>query len=83
MQVLTINGAEFRFSTLKEQESVTAAVSAAMVAGGAFVDVSHLKSHIVSVLVGPHAVVHMREESTPAYAIADSQDDLAWIDDLL
>ena len=84
MQLLTINGSTFRLSTPIELDATKAALSAAVAAGGAFVDIATVDRHTVSVLVTPYSSIQVEDEYTPVRPLeyAEVPTDLSWIDDL-
>jgi hypothetical protein len=85
MQLLTINGAQFRFSTTEEIVRTKAALSATALQGGGFVEVNvDDGTRAVSVFVSPSSAIFAEEEpaTVAAGASAHASEYPFWLDEL-
>ena len=83
MQLLTINGSRFRFSSYEGLREAKSALNMAALAGGGFVDLRVDGHRDVSVLITPSSAVSIEEGPAPARGRALDDDSLVpWLDEL-
>ncbi|WP_309615409.1 hypothetical protein [Salinibacterium sp.] len=83
MHLLTINGSQFRLSTVEELIATKAALEVVALGGGGFVDVRAEGRNTVSVLVTPLSAIHIHNrDGGAAMAMASRPVDMAWLDDI-
>ena len=83
MQLLNVNGSQFRLSTSEELADAKDALRTAALSGGGFVDL-HVDGHrMVSILVTPSSAVTLEEEPEQFVGVyPESLYDMSWIDEL-